>query len=259
MAALVGPNGAGKADLLRLLAREIKPHAGTVTISGATGVMPQFVGSVRDERTVRDLLVSVAPPAVRQAARAVDTAELAIMERDDEAAQMGYAQALSDWAEARGYEAETLWDMCTTAALGVPLREGAVARSAHPQRGRAEAAGAGGVAAGHRRCAAAGRAGQLPGCAGQAVAGGAAARDDQDRTVRPPRPRTVVPGGRADRQRRAGPGRRRMGSRRRFRHLPRGPGRAVRTVRGTAPALGRETCPTEAARAGHAAVRGAQR
>lgn len=39
---------------------------------------------------------------------------------DDEAAQMAYAQALADWAEVQGYEAETLWDMCTTAALGVP-------------------------------------------------------------------------------------------------------------------------------------------
>ena len=42
---------------------------------------------------------------------------------DDEAAQLKYAQALSDWAEARGYEAETLWDMCTTAALGVPYEK----------------------------------------------------------------------------------------------------------------------------------------
>ena len=55
------------------------------------------------------------------AARAVDAAELAIMERDDEAAQMAYAQALSDWGDAGGYEAETLWDMCTMAALGVPF------------------------------------------------------------------------------------------------------------------------------------------
>ena len=39
---------------------------------------------------------------------------------DDEAAQMKYAQALSDWAEAHGYEAETVWDMCTMAALGMP-------------------------------------------------------------------------------------------------------------------------------------------
>ncbi|MGW2330245.1 ABC-F family ATP-binding cassette domain-containing protein [Streptomyces sp. NPDC001700] len=123
VAALVGPNGAGKTTLVRLLSRETEPHEGTVTVSGSLGVMPQFVGSVRDERTVRDLLVSVARPAVREAARAVDAAELAVMERDDEAAQMGYAQALSDWAEVRGYEAETLWDMCTTAALGVPYEK----------------------------------------------------------------------------------------------------------------------------------------
>lgn len=36
---------------------------------------------------------------------------------------MRYAQALSDWAEAQGYEAETLWDICTTAAMGVPYEK----------------------------------------------------------------------------------------------------------------------------------------
>ncbi|ARZ69481.1 ABC transporter [Streptomyces albireticuli] len=118
--ALVGANGAGKTTLLRLIAGELQPHGGSVSVTGGLGVMPQFVGSVRDDRTVRDLLVSVAQPRIREAARAVDEAETAIMERDDEAAQMAYAQALSDWAEARGYEAETVWDMCTTAALGVP-------------------------------------------------------------------------------------------------------------------------------------------
>ncbi|MEU6482851.1 ATP-binding cassette domain-containing protein [Streptomyces sp. NPDC046887] len=118
--ALVGPNGAGKTTLLRLVSGELQPHGGTVNVSGGLGVMPQFVGSVRDERTVRDLLVSVSPARIREAARAVDKAEHLIMTVDDEAAQMGYAQALSDWAEARGYEAETLWDICTTAALGMP-------------------------------------------------------------------------------------------------------------------------------------------
>ncbi|MFE7119172.1 ABC-F family ATP-binding cassette domain-containing protein [Streptomyces sp. NPDC057654] len=118
--ALVGANGAGKTTLLRLISGELQPHGGTVAVSGGLGVMPQFVGSVRDERTVRDLLVSVAQPRIREAAEAVDRAEHAIMTSDDEAAQMAYAQALSDWAEARGYEAETVWDMCTMAALGVP-------------------------------------------------------------------------------------------------------------------------------------------
>ncbi|MFE1382857.1 ABC-F family ATP-binding cassette domain-containing protein [Streptomyces sp. NPDC058740] len=118
--ALVGANGAGKTTLLRMISGELQPHGGTVTVSGGLGVMPQFVGSVRDESTVRDLLVSVAPARIRTAAKAVDEAEHRIVTVDDEAAQMAYAQALSDWAEVQGYEFETLWDICTTAAMGVP-------------------------------------------------------------------------------------------------------------------------------------------
>ncbi|MFK8906596.1 ABC-F family ATP-binding cassette domain-containing protein [Streptomyces sp. YS-3] len=118
--ALVGANGAGKTTLLRMISGELQPHGGTVSVGGGLGVMPQFVGSVRDDTTVRDLLVSVAQPRIRAAAKAVDEAEHLIMTVDDESAQMRYAQALSDWADVRGYEAETLWDVCTTAALGVP-------------------------------------------------------------------------------------------------------------------------------------------
>ncbi|MFD3512474.1 ABC-F family ATP-binding cassette domain-containing protein [Streptomyces sp. NPDC058663] len=122
-ASLVGPNGAGKTTLLRLIAGDLDPHEGAVSVSGSLGVMPQFIGSVQDERTVRDLLVSVARPRIREAARAVDEAEHALMTVDDEASQMRYAQALSDWAEVQGHEAETLWDICTVAALGLPYEQ----------------------------------------------------------------------------------------------------------------------------------------
>ena len=69
---------------------------------------------------MRDLLVDLAPPAVRDAGRALDAAELAMMETDDEKTQLRYATALADWGDAGGYETEVVWDVCTTAALGVP-------------------------------------------------------------------------------------------------------------------------------------------
>ena len=118
--ALVGANGAGKTTLLRIVSGDIDASEGAVTRSGGLGVMRQFVGSVRDESTVRDLLVSVAPPRVRSAAAAMDLAERLMMEQDDEPTQLRYAQALADWADAGGYDAEVLWDTCTVAALGVP-------------------------------------------------------------------------------------------------------------------------------------------
>jgi ATPase subunit of ABC transporter with duplicated ATPase domains len=119
-AALVGPNGAGKTTLLRLIAGDLAPQDGTVAHSGGLGVMRQFIGNVRDESSVHDLLLSVAPPRVREAAAAVDAAELAMMERDDEPTQLRYANALAGWGDAGGYEIEVLWDACCVAALGVP-------------------------------------------------------------------------------------------------------------------------------------------
>jgi ATPase subunit of ABC transporter with duplicated ATPase domains len=129
-AALVGANGSGKTTLLRLIAGDLPPDAGAITRTGGLGVMRQFVsrgwsedGTAPDVANVRELLLSVAPPRVRQAAASVDRAELAMMERDDEATQLAYATALTEWADAGGYDIEVVWDVCTDAALGVPYEK----------------------------------------------------------------------------------------------------------------------------------------
>ncbi len=121
--ALIGPNGTGKTTLTRIVAGDLAAHEGAVTRSGGLGVMRQFVGQLRDESTVRDLLVSVAPDRVRRAAEEIDRTEQSLMERDTEADQMDYANALVEWGEAGGYEQETLWDKVTMAAFGIPYDE----------------------------------------------------------------------------------------------------------------------------------------
>jgi ATPase subunit of ABC transporter with duplicated ATPase domains len=65
-------------------------------------------------------LLSVSPGAVRDAAAAIDEAELAMMTDDSEPVALAYAQALADWADVDGYGHETAFDKATVAALGVP-------------------------------------------------------------------------------------------------------------------------------------------
>jgi ATPase subunit of ABC transporter with duplicated ATPase domains len=118
--ALIGANGAGKSTLMKMIAGDEQPHEGSIARTGGLGVMRQFVGHMTDG-TVRDLLLTVAPPAIAQTAARIDATELAMIEDDSEKNQMAYAQAIADWADVGGYDIEVLWDVCTMAAIQLPF------------------------------------------------------------------------------------------------------------------------------------------
>jgi ATPase subunit of ABC transporter with duplicated ATPase domains len=121
--ALVGPNGAGKTTLFALIQGDIDPDDGSLSVSGQLAVMGQFIGSIHHDTTVRGLLVGISPRLIRQAAERLEEAENELIEHDDEPHQMAYAQAIADWGDRGGYEAEVAWDACTTEALGLPLAQ----------------------------------------------------------------------------------------------------------------------------------------
>jgi ATPase subunit of ABC transporter with duplicated ATPase domains len=122
--ALIGPNGAGKTTLLRMVAGDLPVHEGVLARSGGLGVMRQFIGMIADDRTLTDLALSLIAPGVRAAGE-----RLAATERElqtvpaDERTQLRYANALTAWGEAGGYEAEVLFDTVAVAALGLPWDE----------------------------------------------------------------------------------------------------------------------------------------
>jgi ATPase subunit of ABC transporter with duplicated ATPase domains len=121
--ALIGPNGSGKTTLIRMICGDISPDEGSVAITGGLGVMRQFIGSVRDETTVRELLISVAPVRIRGAAAKIIETEKYMNEVADEKSQMAYAQAIIEWGDCGGYDFEVIWDKCCTEMLGKPFEE----------------------------------------------------------------------------------------------------------------------------------------
>jgi ATPase subunit of ABC transporter with duplicated ATPase domains len=115
--ALVGANGAGKTTLLRMIAGDETPSSGGIHIEGRTGVMRQFIGSIRDGKTVADLMLDLSSQFVREAAERLSRAEERAATDGSEEAGMRLANAHTVWGDAGGWDAEVLWDTCTTIAL----------------------------------------------------------------------------------------------------------------------------------------------
>ncbi|BCJ44321.1 ABC transporter ATP-binding protein [Actinoplanes ianthinogenes] len=119
--ALVGPNGAGKTTLLRMVAGDIPMQSGTVARVGGLGVMRQFIGMIGDDRTLEDLALSLVAPPLREAGERLARATAALDET--EKSQIAYANALTAWGEAGGYDAEVVFDTVAVAILGKPWEE----------------------------------------------------------------------------------------------------------------------------------------
>lgn len=128
--ALVGANGVGKTTLFGLIAGSDSPTSGTIAVDGRLGVMSQLVGMRGESRTVRDLFVSLAPPAIAAAARALDDATRAANSAADggkpsfiDKAGHRLANAHGEWGAVGGYEIEVLWNVCATEAVGLDVDE----------------------------------------------------------------------------------------------------------------------------------------
>jgi sulfate-transporting ATPase len=119
--ALVGPNGAGKTTLLRMVAGDLNPPTGVIARSGGLGVMRQFIGMIGDDRTLEDLALSLVAPPLRAAGARLAAAAAALS--DVEKTQLAYANALTGWGEAGGYDAEVLFDVVAVAIMDKPWED----------------------------------------------------------------------------------------------------------------------------------------
>ena len=120
-AALVGANGVGKSTILRILSRELEADSGEFAVGGTMLRMTQEVGMANPNDTLREMLIEVAPDALRVAGRALVAAEKALAAGTDDG--MGYATALTDWGDLGGYELEMRWEAAARRSVKTPITD----------------------------------------------------------------------------------------------------------------------------------------
>ncbi len=118
-AALVGANGVGKSTILRILAGDLQADDGEFAVGGTLLSMTQDVGMSRPTDTLREMLIEVAPSALRTAGRALVAAERGLADGSDDG--MGYATALTDWGDLGGYELEMRWEAAARRSVKTPI------------------------------------------------------------------------------------------------------------------------------------------
>jgi ATPase subunit of ABC transporter with duplicated ATPase domains len=118
-AALVGANGVGKSTILRILSGELSADDGEFALDGMVLTMTQDVGMSRPHDTLRDMLIEVAPPALRNAGREMVSSERAMLDGSDDG--MKYAEALTHWGDMGGYELEAQWAAAARRSVKTPV------------------------------------------------------------------------------------------------------------------------------------------